>query len=39
MDLDTPRDRAEYFTPRSVPKGTRRLGRLSDMIISLCAGG
>lgn len=39
VDLDTPRDRAGTFTPRLVPKGTRRLGGLSDMIISLYAGG
>ena len=39
VELDTPRDRAGSFTPRLVPKGTRRLGGLSDMIISLYAGG
>jgi putative transposase len=39
VDLDTPRDRAGTFTPRLVPKGSRRLGGLSDMIISLYAGG
>ncbi len=39
VDLDTPRDRVGSFTPRLVPKGTRRLGGLSDMIISLYAGG
>lgn len=39
VELDTPRDRAGTFTPRLVPKGTRRLGGLSDMIISLYAGG
>jgi putative transposase len=39
IELDTPRDRAGTFTPRLVPKGTRRLGGLSDMIISLYAGG
>jgi putative transposase len=39
IDLDTPRDRAGTFTPRLVPKGTRRLGGLSDMVISLYAGG
>lgn len=39
IELDTPRDRAGTFTPRLVPKGTRRLGGLSDMVISLYAGG
>lgn len=39
IELDTPRDRAGTFTPLLVPKGTRRLGGLSDMIISLYAGG
>ena len=39
IELDTPRDRAGTFLPRLVPKGTRRLGGLSDMIISLYAGG
>jgi putative transposase len=39
LDLDTPRDRAGTFSPRLVPKGARRLGGLSDMIISLYAGG
>jgi putative transposase len=39
VPLDTPRDRQGTFTPRLVPKGTRRLGGLSDMIISLYAGG
>jgi putative transposase len=39
VPLDTPRDRVGTFTPRLVPKGTRRLGGLSDMIISLYAGG
>ncbi len=34
-----PRDRAGSFTPRLVPKGSRRLGGLDDMIISLYAGG
>lgn len=37
--LDTPRDRAGSFDPRLVPKGTRRIGGLDDMIISLYAGG
>jgi putative transposase len=39
LDLDIPRDRAGTFTPRLVPKGSRRLGGLDDMIISLYAGG
>lgn len=37
--LDTPRDRAGTFEPRLVPKGSRRVGGLDDMIISLYAGG
>jgi putative transposase len=37
--LDVPRDRAGTFTPTLVPKGERRLGGLSDIIISLYAGG
>lgn len=37
--LDIPRDRAGTFTPTLVPKGERRLGGLSDIIISLYAGG
>jgi len=39
IDLATPRDRQGTFTPRLVPKGSRRLGGLDDMIISLYAGG
>jgi putative transposase len=39
IDLATPRDRNGSFEPRFVPKGERRLGGLSDMIISLYAGG
>jgi putative transposase len=39
VDLDIPRDRAGTFIPRLVPKGSRRLGGLDDMIISLYAGG
>jgi putative transposase len=39
LDLATPRDRNGSFEPRLVPKGERRLGGLSDMIISLYAGG
>ncbi|MGH3470168.1 MAG: transposase, partial [Thermocrispum sp.] len=37
--LDTARDRAGTFEPRLVPKGSRRLGGLDEMIISLYAGG
>jgi putative transposase len=37
--LDTPRDRAGTFEPRLVPWGTRRVGGLDEMIISLYAGG
>lgn len=39
VQLDVPRDRRGTFTPMLVPKGTRRLGGLDDMIISLYAGG
>jgi len=39
VDLAIPRDRDGSFTPRLVPKGSRRLGGLDDMIISLYAGG
>lgn len=39
VPLDIPRDRAGTFTPVLVPKGERRLGGLSDIIISLYAGG
>jgi len=39
VDLAVPRDRDGSFTPRLVPKGSRRLSGLDDMIISLYAGG
>jgi putative transposase len=39
LDLAIPRDRNGTFIPRLVPKGSRRLGGLDDMIISLYAGG
>jgi putative transposase len=39
VPLDIPRDRAGTFSPTLVPKGERRLGGLSDIIISLYAGG
>ena len=39
VELAVPRDRDGSFTPRLVPKGSRRLGGLDDMIISLYAGG
>jgi len=39
LDLAIPRDRAGTFAPRLVPKGSRRLGGLDDMIVSLYAGG
>lgn len=39
VPVDVPRDRAGTFTPTLVPKGERRLGGLSDVIISLYAGG
>ena len=37
IDLVTPRDRNGSFEPRLVPKGERRLGGLSEVIISLYA--
>lgn len=39
VDITVPRDRAGTFMPSMVPKGTRRLTDLDDMIISLYAGG
>ena len=39
IDLAVPRDRNGSFEPRLVPKGQRRVGGLSEMIISLYAGG
>lgn len=39
VPLDMTRGGASTFTPRPVPKGTRRLGGRSDMLISLDAGG
>jgi putative transposase len=39
VELAIPRDRNGSFTPRLVPKGSRRVGGLDEMIISLYAGG
>lgn len=39
IEISVPRDRDGSFTPRLVPKGSRRLGGLDEMIISLYAGG
>jgi len=39
IELAIPRDRDGSFTPRLVPTGSRRLGGLDDMIVSLYAGG
>src|SRR4051794_15744045 len=39
IDLARPRDRNGSFEPQLVGKGQRRLGGLSDMIISLYSGG
>lgn len=39
IELAVPRDRDGTFTPRLVPKGSRRLGGLDEMIVSLYAGG
>src|SRR5215207_3641577 len=39
IELAVPRDRDGTFTPMLVPKGSRRLGGLDEMIVSLYAGG
>ncbi|WP_206426162.1 IS256 family transposase [Nakamurella antarctica] len=39
VELSIPRDRDGTFTPMLVPKGSRRVGGLDDMIVSLYAGG
>jgi hypothetical protein len=39
VELAVPRDRNGTFTPQLIPKGSRRLGGLDEMIISLYAGG
>lgn len=39
VSVDIPRDRAGTFIPTMVPKGSRRLSDVDDMIISLYAGG
>ena len=39
IEVMMPRDREGSFTPRLIPKGSRRLGGLDEMIISLYAGG
>ena len=39
VELAIPRDRNGSFIPRLVPKGSRRLGGLDEMIVSLYAGG
>jgi putative transposase len=39
VELATPRDRAGSFEPRLIPKRSRRVGGLDEMIISLYAGG
>jgi putative transposase len=39
IDVNVPRDRAGTFTPVLLPKNARRLGGLSDVVISLYAGG
>ena len=39
LGLDSPRDREGTFAPQLVPKGSRRLSGLDEMIISLYAGG
>jgi putative transposase len=37
--ITVPRDRNASFEPKIVPKGTRRLGQVDDMILSLYARG
>jgi transposase-like protein len=39
VELDVPRDRDCTFEPKMVPKRKRRLGGLSDMVLSLSARG
>jgi putative transposase len=39
VELAIPRDRNGTFSPQLIPKGSRRLGGLDGMIISLYAGG
>jgi putative transposase len=39
VPLAVPRDRAGTVTPTLVPKGERRLGGPSDVIVSLYTGG
>jgi transposase-like protein len=39
VDLAIPRDRDGTFSPTLVPKGSRRLSGLDEMIVSLYAGG
>jgi transposase-like protein len=39
IELSIPRDRDGTFIPRLVPKGSRRLGGVDEMIVSLYAGG
>ncbi|WP_374583044.1 IS256 family transposase [Frankia sp. CiP3] len=39
VEIDLPRDRAGTFEPRLLPKGARRVGGVSDTVISLYAGG
>lgn len=39
VTVDIPRDRAGTFIPTMVPKGSRRLTDVDDMIVSLYAGG
>jgi transposase-like protein len=39
VPLEVPRDRDRTFIPRLVPKGSRRLGGLDEMVVRLYAGG
>ncbi|MFI6055482.1 IS256 family transposase [Streptomyces violascens] len=39
VEIEVPRDRRGEFEPRIVPKGTRRLGQVDEMILSLYARG
>ncbi|CAB0612399.1 IS256 family transposase [Corynebacterium diphtheriae] len=39
VTVDVPQDRTGTYIPTLVPKGSRRLTDVDDMIVSLCAGG
>lgn len=39
IEIKTPRDRNGEFDPIIIPKGTNRLGKFEDIVLSLCAKG